>query len=42
MSRTAKGATPAPAPKPQAQLAWKDRINQEDYDDLKATFEVFD
>ena len=44
MSRTAKGGPP-PAPAKQAQqaqLAWKDRISQQDYEELKATFEVFD
>jgi len=44
MSRTAKGVPAQTAPKAQqsTQLPWKDRITQEDYEELKATFEVFD
>jgi Ca2+-binding EF-hand superfamily protein len=40
MSRTQKPQAPAPvASKP---TSWKDRLNQEDYEELKNTFDVFD
>jgi len=47
MSRTAKPAqSTAKAPTSSAKIAkptaWKDRLNGEDYDELKHTFEVFD
>lgn len=41
MSRTAKPQQAAPA-KASAPTTWKDRINAEDYEELKNTFEIFD
>jgi Ca2+-binding EF-hand superfamily protein len=42
MSRTSKGQTAQPAKQAVQQLSWKDRLNAEDYDELKQTFDVFD
>jgi Ca2+-binding EF-hand superfamily protein len=41
MSRTSK-TQPAPPAKPSGQLSWKDRLNPQDYEELKSTFEIFD
>jgi Ca2+-binding EF-hand superfamily protein len=35
--QTNSGKTPKPTP-----TAWKDRLNPDDYEDLKNTFEIFD
>ena len=44
-----KGSKTAPtaqsnkgAPAPKAKSSWKDRISQNDYEELKATFDLFD
>ncbi len=42
MSRASKTQQPPTPTKPAASLSWKDRLNAEDYEELKTTFEVFD
>lgn len=39
---TSGKTTPAPAAKSSATLAWKDRIFPEEYEQLRATFDLFD
>ncbi|XP_031472820.1 caltractin-like [Nymphaea colorata] len=41
LKRSTKPQPPQPA-KPAATASWKDRLNHDDYEDLKNTFEIFD
>jgi hypothetical protein len=41
-SKTSAPATKAPAPVAKSGSSWKDRLSQNDYDELKAAFDLFD